>query len=104
MEIKTLEQYAIAQLEEKDRRIEELECERDKLMSKIDEITQEYEHLRQGVKEFGARCGIQSYSSAPTRKYISFPSVNSIDWNDEPEVEFERWVNLFDIKEDEDES
>lgn len=104
MEIKTLEQYAIAQLEEKDRRIEELECERDKLMSKIDEITQEYQHLRQGVKEFGTRCEIHSYNSEPDRKYISFPSVNSKNWNGEPEAEFDRLVKLFDIKEDEDES
>ena len=104
MEIKTLEHYAIAKLEEKDRRIEELEREQDKLMSKIDELTQEYQHLRQQVSEFGARCDIHSYSSEPDRKYISFPSVNSKNWNDEPESEFEMWVTLFGIKEDEDES
>lgn len=104
MEIKTLEHYAIAKLEEKDRRIEELEREQDKLMSKIDELTQEYQHLRQQVSEFGARCEIHSYNSEPTRKFISFPSVNSKNWNDEPEAEFDMLVNLFGIKEDEDES
>ena len=104
MEIKTLEHYAIAKLEEKDRRIEELEREQDKLMSKIDELTQEYQHLRQQVSEFGARCDIHSYNSEPDRKYISFPSVNSTNWNDEPEAEFDMLVNLFGIKEDKDES
>jgi len=104
MEIKTLEQYAIAQLEEKDRRIEELVQEQDKLMAKVDELTQEYQHLRQQVSEFGASCEIHFYNSEPDRKYISFPSVNSKNWNGEPEAEFDRLVKLFGIKEDEDES
>lgn len=104
MEIKTLEHYAIMKLEEKDKCIEALMQEQDKLMSKIDELTQEYQHLRQQVSEFGTRCEIHSYNSEPDRKYISFPSVNSKNWNGEPEAEFDRLVKLFDIKEDEDES
>ena len=101
MEIKTLEHYAIMKLEEKDRRIEELEREQDKLMAKIDELTQEYQHLRQQVSEFGTRCEIHSYNSEIDRKYISFPSVNSKDWNNETEPEFDMLVKLFGIKEDE---
>ena len=104
MEIKTLEHYAIMKLEEKDRHIEELEREQDKLMAKLDELTQEYQHLRQQVSEFGARCEIHSYSIKPDRKYISCPSINSINWNNEPEPEFDMLVKLFGIKEDEDES
>ena len=103
MEIKTLEQYAIMKLEEKDNRIEELEREQDKLMAKLDELTNEYQHLRQQVSEFGARCEIHSYNIEPDRKYISFPSVNSKNWNNETEPEFDMLVKLFGIKEDEDE-
>ena len=53
MEIKTLEHYAIAKLEEKDRRIEELEREQDKLMAKVDELTQEHQTMVQNLKKFG---------------------------------------------------
>ena len=100
MEIKTLEHYAIMKLEEKDRRIEELEREQDKLMAKSDELTQEYQHLRQQVSEFGNRCEICYYSSEIDRKYISFPVVASVNWDNEPEAEFDMWVKLFGIKED----
>ena len=104
MEIKTLEHYAIMKLEEKDRRIEELEREQDKLMAKLDELTNEYQHLRQQVSEFGARCEINYYNDEIDRKYISFPVVNSINWNNETEPEFDMLVKLFGIKEDEYES
>lgn len=104
MEIKTLEHYAIMKLEEKDRRIEELEREQDKLMAKLDELTQEYQHMRQQVSEFGARCEIDYYKGEIDRKYISFPVINSINWNNETEPDFDMLVKLFGIKEDEDES
>lgn len=90
MEIKTLEQYAIAQLEEKDRRIEELEREQDKLMSKLDELTQEHQTMVQNLKKFGEFFEVRSWNDH-TGMYISFDCGCSNSYSEELRDQF-FWV------------
>lgn len=90
MEIKTLEQYAIAQLEEKDRRIEELEREQDKLMSKLDELTQEHQTMIQNLKKFGEFFEVRSWNDG-TGMYVSFDCGCSNSYSEELRDQF-FWV------------
>lgn len=111
MEIKTLEQYAIAQLEEKDRRIEELEREQDKLMSKLDELTQEHQTMVQNLKKFGEFFEVRSWNDH-TGMYISFDCGCSNSYSEELRDQFFWVVDMLGLelpepkkpKEDEDES
>lgn len=90
MEIKTLEQYAITQLEEKDRRIEELEREQDKLMSKLDELTQEHQTMVQNLKKFGEFFEVRSWNDG-TGMYVSFDCGCSNSYSEELRDQF-FWV------------
>ena len=111
MEIKTLEQYAIMKLEEKDRRIEELERGQDKLMAKLDELTQEHQTMLQDFKKFCQMFEVRSWSDG-TGMYISFDCGNSNSYSEELREQFYWVVDVFGLKlpefnapkEDEDES
>ena len=97
MEIKTLEHYAIAKLEEKDRRIEELEREQDKLMSKIDEITQEHQTMVQNLKKFGEFFEVRSWNDG-TGMYVSFDCGCSNSYSEELRDQFFWVVNLLGLE------
>ena len=104
MEIKTLEHYAIMKLEEKDRRIEELEREQDKLMAKIDEFTQDF-------KKLGEMFEVRSLING-TGMYVAFDCGYSNSYSEELREQFYWVVNMLGLKlpdinkhkEDEDES
>ena len=104
MEIKTLEQYAIMKLEEKDRRIEELEREQDKLMAKLDELTQDF-------KKLGEMFEVRSWSDG-SGMYVAFDCGYSNSYSEEVREQFYWVVNMLGLKlpefntpkEDEDES
>ena len=104
MEIKTLEHYAVMKLEEKDRRIEELEREQDKLMSKIDELTQDF-------KKLGEMFEVRSLSNG-AGMYVAFDCGYSNSYSEELREQFYWVVNMLGLKlpelntpkEDEDES
>ena len=104
MEIKTLEHYAIMKLEEKDRRIEELEREQDKLMAKIDELTQNF-------KKLGEFFEVRSLSNG-AGMYVAFDCGYSNSYSEELREQFYWVVNMLGLKlpefntpkEDEDES
>ena len=104
MEIKTLEQYAIMKLEEKDRRIEELEREQDKLMAKIDEFTQNF-------KKLGEMFEVRSWSDG-SGMYVAFDCGYSNSYSEELREQFCWVVDMLGLKlpefnthkEDEDES
>ena len=97
MEIKTLEQYAIMKLEEKDNRIEELEREQDKLMAKIDELTQEHQTMLQDFKKFCQMFEVRSWSDG-TGMYISFDCGNSNSYSEELREQVYWVVNLLGLK------
>ena len=97
MEIKTLEQYAIMKLEEKDNRIEELEREQDKLMAKIDEITQEHQTMLQDFNKFCEMFEVRSWSDG-TGMYISFDCGNSNSYSEELREQLYCVVNLVGLK------
>ena len=111
MEIKTLEQYAIMKLEEKDNRIEELEREQDKLMAKIDELTQEHQTMLQDFKKLGEMFKVHNFSNG-TGMYVAFDCGYSNSYSEELREQFYWVVNMLGLKlpefntpkEDEDES
>lgn len=100
MEIKTLEHYAIMKLEEKDRRIEELEREQDKLMLKLDELTQEHQTTLQNLKKFGELFEVRSWNDGSGRSgmYVSFDCGSSISYSEELRNQFFWVVNMLGLK------
>ena len=90
MEIKTLEQYAIMKLEEKDNRIEELEREQDKLMAKIDEFTQNF-------KKLGEFFEVRSWNDG-TGMYVAFDCGYSNSYSDELREQFYWVVDVLGLK------
>ena len=97
MEIKTLEQYAIMKLEEKDNRIEELEREQDKLMAKIDELTQEHQTMLQDFKKFCQMFEVRSWSDG-SGMYVAFDCGNSNSYSEELREQFYWVVNMLGLK------
>ena len=97
MEIKTLEHYAIMKLEEKDNRIEELEREQDKLMAKIDELTQEHQTMLQDFKKLGEMFEVHSFSN-DTGMYVAFDCGTSNSYSEELREQFYWVVNMLGLK------
>ena len=111
MEIKTLEHYAIMKLEEKDRRIEELEREQDKLMAKLDELTKVNQTMLYDRKKLGKMFEVRSWSDG-SGMYVAFDCGYSNSYSEELREQFYWVVDVFGLKlpefnthkEDEDES
>ena len=97
MEIKTLEHYAIMKLEEKDRRIEELEREQDKLMAKIDELTQEHQTMLQDFKKFCQMFEVRSWSDG-SGMYVAFDCGYSNSYSEELREQFYWVVDVLGLK------
>ena len=97
MEIKTLEQYAIMKLEEKDNRIEELEREQSKMMAKIDELTQEHQTMLQDFKKLGEMFEVHSFSN-DTGMYVAFDCGYSNSYSEELREQFYWVVDVLGLK------
>ena len=97
MEIKTLEHYAIMKLEEKDNRIEELEREQDKLMTKIDELTNVNQTMLQDRKKLGEMFEVHNFSNG-TGMYVAFDCGYSNSYSEELREQFYWVVDVLGLK------
>lgn len=90
MEIKTLEHYAVMKLEEKDRRIEELERE-------VDELTKVNQTMLQDRKKLGEMFEVRSWSN-DTGMYVAFNCGHSNSYSEELREQFYWVVDVLGLK------
>lgn len=93
----TLEEYAVAKLQEKDKEILENNLTIGKLMSRIDELEAEIDYQRRLRKKFARMFEIRQWQDG-TGMYVSFDCGSSNAYSEERIAEFYEAVNYLGLQ------
>lgn len=94
----TLEEYAVAKLQEKDQKIAEGDEVIDKLMHRIDELESEIDYQRKCRERFSKMFKVVQYRDPKDGYYINFECGSSNSYSEERREEFLEAMNYLGLK------